>query len=308
MRLFWILATLLVSGFLLSLSDGAWPATDLDWRILTELRWPRAVAALLVGSLLAVCGLFLQIVLRNPLAEPYILGLSGGASAAVMLGALLGVAASLTPLLALGGAGLSLILLLALTRMGRSDPIRLLLTGVLLSAGFGAVGSLVLTFSDPVRTQVSLVWLMGDLSGARLPSLWLLPWVALVLLAARFSRLLDVFNRGPEAAAALGINLAAFRAVLLGLSGTLTALAVSIAGPIGFIGLLVPHAVRLSHPNGSHRQWVPLCALAGAGLLCWADWLGRVVFDPIQIPAGVTMAVLGIPVLLILLGRIYAAR
>lgn len=308
MRLFWILAIVLVSGFVLSVSDGAWPATELDMRILTELRWPRAVAAALVGSLLAVCGLFLQIVLRNPLAEPYILGLSGGASAAVMFGALLGLAANLTPLLALGGAALSLFLLMALTRMGRSDPIRLLLTGVLLSAGFGALSSLILTFSDPVRTQVSLVWLMGDLSGARLSSLWLVPWIAVVLLAARFSRLLDVFNRGPEAAAALGINLSAFRSLLLGVSGLLTALAVSIAGPIGFIGLLVPHAIRLSNPSGSHRQWVPQCAVAGAGLLCWADWLGRSLFDPIQIPAGVTMAVLGIPVLLLLLGRIYAAR
>lgn len=308
MRLYWILTGLLVSGFLVSLSNGQWPSSDLDWRILTELRWPRAVSAVLVGSLLAVCGLFLQVVLRNPLAEPYILGLSGGASAAVMLGALLGIASGMTPILALAGAIASLFLLLALTRMGRSDPIRLLLTGVLLSAAFGAVGSLVLTFSDPVRTQVSLVWLMGDLSGASLSSLWLFPWVALVLLAARFSRLLDVFNRGPEAAVSLGINLGAFRAILLGLSGLLTALAVSVAGPIGFIGLLVPHAIRLAHPTGSHRQWVPLCALAGAGLLVWADWLGRAVFDPIQIPAGVTMAVLGIPVLLMLLGRIYAAR
>ena len=306
----WILLTafLVLSGFTLSVLGGSWPQSDLEWRILAELRWPRAMAALLVGSVLGVCGLFLQVVLRNPLAEPYILGVSGGASVAVMLSALIGLSSVFLPLFAMIGSLATLALLLSLTRMGRSDPIRLLLTGVLLSAGAGALGSLILTFSDPVRTQVSLVWLMGDLSGAGVSTLWLLPWLGFLVLATRASRLLDVFNRGPDAASMLGMNVVRVRSFLIVIAGLLTALAVSVAGPIGFVGLLVPHAVRLLMPTRTHRTWLPMCAGLGGALLLWADWLGRAVADPIQIPAGVVMAMLGIPVLLVLLGRIYAAR
>ena len=308
MRLWATLLALMLAGFAVSIFNLHWPTQDLDWRIIESLRIPRAMAAALVGSMLAVCGLLLQVLLRNPLAEPYILGLSGGASVAVMGGAAVGLASHLRSPLALMGALISLGLLLLLTRAGRADPIRLLLTGVLISAAAGAMGSLILTLADPLRSQASLVWLMGDFAGARISPLWLVVWGVAVFGAARLARVLDTLNRGADVAATLGLNLAWLRPGLLLLASVLAAVAVSIAGPIGFVGLVVPHAIRMLAPSASHRAWLPLCAIAGAGLLLWADWLGRWVFDPIQLPAGVVMAVIGIPALLVLLGRTYAAR
>ena len=308
MRLLLILLSLLLVGLALSLSNFELPANALDWKIIESLRWPRAIAAAIVGSMLAVSGLLLQVLLRNPLAEPYILGLSGGASVAVMGGALLGLSSSFRSPLALTGALTSLAILLLLTRGGRADPIRLLLTGVLISAAAGALGSLILIVSDPLRSQTALVWLMGDFSGARVASGWLCLWVVLVVAAARLARVLDTLNRGSDMAATLGVNMSVWRPGLLFLASLLAAVAVSIAGPIGFVGLVVPHAIRMLAPASSHRQWLPLCALAGAVLLVWADWVGRWWFDPIQLPAGVIMAVIGIPALLVMLGRTYAAR
>lgn len=236
------------------------------------------------------------------------MGLSGGASVAVMSGALMGLSTVFRSPLALAGALTSLVLLLLLTRGGRADPIRLLLTGVLISAAAGALGSLILTVSDPLRSQTALVWLMGDFSGARVSIFWLLIWGGLVMLGTRFARVLDTLNRGPDIAATLGMNLAVWRPALLLLASILAAVAVSIAGPIGFVGLVVPHAIRMLAPASSHRRWLPLCAVAGAALLVWADWIGRWSFDPIQLSAGVIMAVIGIPALLVMLGRTYAAR
>lgn len=303
-----VLGAFLLLGLWLSIFGVAWPASDLDWMIVQELRAPRALAAALVGSLLAVCGLLMQAQLRNPLAEPYILGLSGGASVAVLAGGLLGYTGVERSVWAFLGALASLILLFALTRAGRADPIRILLTGVLISAAAGALGSLLITLSDPLSTQLSLVWLMGDFSGAGVPLYSIPIWLLVLAGLIRFGRLLDLMTRGGEAVATLGLDTRRWQMILLGLVSVLTAIAVAIAGPIGFVGLVVPHLVRFADPMAGHGRWIGLCAVGGGGLLLWADWLGRVVIAPAQLPAGVIMALVGIPALLALLGRTYAAR
>ena len=298
----------LLTGLWLSTFGWGWPESELDWKIVEQLRWPRVLAAAFVGSALAVSGLLLQALLRNPLAEPYILGLSGGASVAVLAGGVLGLSAGFRSPLALVGALLALGLLFGLTRAGRADPIRILLTGVLISAGAGALGSLLITLSDPLTTQISLVWLMGDFSGAQLPPYWVVLWAVVLILSSRLGRVLDLMTRGADVATTLGLNLKRWRMALLAGVSILTAVAVAIAGPIGFVGLVVPHCVRLVLPLSGHRQWLWVSGLFGATLLVWADWFGRQVMDPIQLPAGVIMALIGIPALLVLLSRTYAAR
>ncbi|WP_420550819.1 FecCD family ABC transporter permease [Litorivicinus lipolyticus] len=302
-----IVAAVGLMGLAASLSGLAWPTRALDWQIIEHLRWPRVVAAALVGSVLAVCGLLLQILTRNPLAEPYILGLSGGASVAVMAGAVAGISPLFRSPLAVAGALTATLILFALTRGGRADPVRLLLTGVLISAACGALGSLLLTLSDPLQSQTALVWLMGDFGSAGLSLWWALPWVVLVVLLARAGRVMDLMARGQDIAQVLGMPVQKIQVAALALVSLLTALCVAVAGPIGFVGLVVPHVMRLWH-GGAHRRLLPLCAAGGAALLIWADWLGQVLVRPIQLPAGVIMALIGVPLLLVLLRGMHVKR
>lgn len=288
--------------------------TETLWRVFTnanndvahtlvfELRLPRALSAFAVGGLLALAGALLQVLMRNPLADPYVLGISGGAAVAALLVLLLGAATVLTGAAAFAGAIGSMLLVFGLSRGGVSGTARLLLTGVVVAAGWGACVSLLLVVAPAARLQGMLFWLLGDLSHARYPA------VGLAVLALGFAasfalaRSLNVLTRGEMTAAALGENPARLRTYIYLLASLLTATAVTMAGTIGFVGLIVPHILRLLGLV-DHRVLLPGVVLLGGTLLVLADTLARSVVAPIQLPVGILTALLGVPVFLILLAR-----
>ncbi|MFB9868306.1 FecCD family ABC transporter permease [Vreelandella sulfidaeris] len=268
-----------------------------------ELRLPRALSAFAVGGLLAVAGALMQVLLRNPLADPYVLGLSGGASIgalAAMLGGLGGVAMSGS---AFGGALLSTLLVFGLAHgRGGWTPSRLLLTGVVVAAGWGAVITLMLSLSPAERLPGMLYWLMGDLSYARTPWPPLLLLLATCVVVLPLGRSLNVLARGPQQAAALGVAVRPLEWSIYVGASFLTAAAVTTAGSIGFVGLVVPHLLRLLLGN-DQRLILPASALAGGTLLVLADTLARTMIAPEQLPVGVITALLGVPTFLFLLYR-----
>ncbi|PAU71202.1 FecCD family ABC transporter permease [Vreelandella alkaliphila] len=268
-----------------------------------ELRLPRALSAFAVGGLLAVAGALMQVLLRNPLADPYVLGLSGGASIgalAAMLGGLGGLAISGS---AFGGALFSTFLVFGLAHgSGSWTPSRLLLTGVVVAAGWGAVITLMLALSPAERLPGMLYWLMGDLSYARAPWPPLLLLLATCVVLMPLGRSLNVLARGPQQAAALGVAVRPLEWCIYIVASLLTAAAVTTAGSIGFVGLVVPHMLRLLLGN-DQRLILPACALAGGTLLMLADTLARTMIAPEQLPVGVITALLGVPTFLFLLYR-----
>ena len=300
------------ASLLLAVSVGSsgiewpWHADEAGRRILLELRLPRALAALVTGSLLAVAGCLMQVLLRNPLADPYILGLSGGAAAFTLGGLMLGLAWVPLPLLSFLGAMTSVVVVFVLARgRGPWSTTRLLLTGVVVAAGWGAVISLMLALGPDASLRSMLYWLMGDLSYASLSPLWLIPLTVLIGLLALRGRSLNVLATGAQQAALLGESTRARFWELYLLASLLTGLAVSLAGAIGFVGLIVPHLMRLVL-GADHRRLIPAAALFGGTFLVVADTLARTVFAPRQLPVGVLTALIGVPLFLLLLHR--AAR
>jgi len=279
--------------------------SDTASAIVRELRLPRALAAFAVGALLALAGALMQVLLRNPLADPYILGISGGAAVGALTAMLAGVAALITPA-ALGGALASTLLVFVLARAGgeRSPwtTTRLLLTGVVVASGWGAVIALLLTLAPDVQMKGMLFWLIGDLGGAT-ASLPALATLAATLVAAiAFARDLNVLSRGEDVAAALGVPVGRTTLVLCAVAALATAAAVTTAGSVGFVGLVVPHALRLVIGN-DQRLLLPASVLTGGTLLLLADTLARTIAAPVQLPVGVITALVGVPVLLTLLAR-----
>jgi len=275
------------------------PAGDLLWR----LRVPRAGAAFVVGAMLAVAGCLMQVLLRNPLADPYILGVSGGAACFALLSMSLGLAIALMPLMALAGALVSILIVFGLARgSGPWSGTRLLLTGVVTASGWGALISLILATGPDNSLRGMLFWLMGDLSYANLPT-----WATLVLLAAlaltlALARSLNVLSMGETTARLLGESTQWLLWGVYFLASLLTATAVSVAGSIGFVGLIVPHLMRLL-VGSDHRILVPSAALFGGAFLVLSDTLARTVIAPRQLPVGVITALLGVPLFLLLLNR-----
>jgi len=271
--------------------------------IVVQVRWPRAAAALACGALLSLAGVLLQVLLRNPLADPYILGISGGAALGVLLAMLAGLAAWVLPLTGFAGAFSAAVLVFALGyRAGDWNLYRLLLTGVVLAAGCGAVVSLVLVLAPTAAVKGMLFWLMGDLSGVTVS--WPAWIVALVLGAGAtaFGGMLNVLALGRQQAAVLGVPVSAAETALYAAAALATVSAVMLGGTIGFVGLIVPHLVRLL--GVADLRWlIPLSMLAGAAFLCLADTLARALFAPLQLPVGVLTALLGVPAMLLLLGR-----
>ena len=288
--------------------EGTGTGTAAD--IVRELRLPRALAALATGGLLALAGSMLQVLLRNPLADPYILGTSGGAAAGALAAMLAGAAASIMPA-AFAGALLSTLLVFGLARAhGERTPWsgpRLLLTGVVVASGWGALIALMLTLAPDAQVKGMLFWLIGDLSGATagLPALAAL---ALVLAGSLpFARDLNVLARGEDTAAAMGVSVRTVTLALYALASFATAVAVTTAGTVGFVGLIVPHGLRIVLGN-DQRLLLPASALAGGTLLLLADTLARSVAAPGQLPVGVVTALVGVPVFLWLLAREGARR
>jgi iron complex transport system permease protein len=277
--------------------------TPIQQTVLLELRLPRTLTAFATGGLLAVAGALMQVLLRNPLADPYVLGLSGGAAVGALLAMMAGVAGVVVSGSAFAGALLSTFLVFGLAHgTGSWTPSRLLLTGVVVAAGWGALIALILAMSPARQLPGMLYWLMGDISPTAnpFPALGLL--VLVCLLVFPLGRSLNVLARGPMQAAALGVSVRPLEWTIYILASLLTATAVTMAGSVGFVGLVVPHMLRLVLGN-DQRLILPACALAGGALLVVADTLARVVIAPEQLPVGVITALLGVPTFLYLLHR-----
>ncbi|WP_370230771.1 FecCD family ABC transporter permease [Marinobacter nauticus] len=275
----------------------------LDRTLLIDLRLPRTLSAFAAGGLLAIAGALMQVLLRNPLADPYVLGLSGGAATGALLAMLAGAGMVLVSGAAFAGALFATLLVFGLAHgTGSWTPSRLLLTGVVTAAGWGAAITLLLAITPAHQLPGMLYWLMGDVSYARLP--W--PSIVVLMLAViallPLARSLNVLARGPLQAAALGVSVRPLEWSIYLLASLLTATAVTSVGSIGFVGLVVPHMLRLVLGN-DQRVILPASALAGGTLLVLADALARTVIAPEQLPVGVITALLGVPTFLYLLHR-----
>lgn len=281
--------------------QGLWQPQSPQGLLIWQLRIPRLLAAACCGGLLALAGALMQLLLRNPLADPAILGVSAGASFVALSALGFGLGAAGLPLYSFAGAlaAIALVLLLADVRRGWQAQ-RVLLTGVVVAAGFGAGISFWLTLSSDLRLHSMLFWLMGDLSDAGVP---VGPAVGLgfaLLCACLLAGACNLMLRGELAAQALGVPVAAVRWWLFLLACGCTALAVSLGGNLGFIGLVAPHSLRL-FGVWDQRILLPACCLLGAVLLVLADTAARLLLAPVQIPVGVLTAAFGVPLLLYLL-------
>lgn len=275
----------------------------LQQQVIWELRLPRLASGFTVGALLALAGVLMQVLLRNPLAEPYILGVSGGAAAGALLALMAGLAGTWVSGSSLLGALISMLLVFALAH-GRGDwqPLRLLLTGVVVAAGWGALISFLLAVSPDQSLRGMLFWLMGDLSQVPFHAGPLVVLVIGTLLAMILGRQLNLLQRGDLEAAALGVSVTRLRIILYLLGAVLTATAVMQAGTIGFVGLVVPHLIRI-WLGTDHRILLPASVLAGGGLVVIADTLARTLLAPQQLPVGVLTAFIGVPLFLFLMQR-----
>jgi iron complex transport system permease protein len=271
--------------------------------LILDLRLPRALTAFSVGGLLAIAGVLMQVLLRNPLADPYILGSSGGAAVAALFAMILGLSSIVIDIAAFGGAMAATLLVFSIAHgTGSWAPARLLLTGVVLAAGFSAATTLLLALSPEQNLRGMLFWLMGDLSFAYEPGRVL--WLMLILAAGATlsARHLNVLSRGELQATIVGMPVIGFRYIVFAAASLATALSVTTVGVIGFIGLVVPHLVRIV-AGSDHRIVVPASALAGGSLLVIADTLARTIMAPRQLPVGALTAAIGVPLFLILMSR-----
>ncbi|MGD8378129.1 MAG: iron ABC transporter permease [Gammaproteobacteria bacterium] len=310
------LALLLASIFVAALMSGSVPISPaqvlraltgggdaLTRTLVVDLRFERALTAVATGGLLAMAGALMQVLLRNPLADPYILGVSGGASVGALGTMLLGLGSVWLAPAAFAGALLSTLLVFALAHgRGGWTPTRLLLTGVVVAAGWGAVISLLLALGSDSSLHSMLFWLMGDLA-YRQSGPWGLVALGLGLAATLpFARHLNVLARGETLAEALGVAVRPANIAIYVAASLFTAVAVTEAGGIGFVGLVVPHMLRLVS-GSDHRVLLPGSVLLGGALVLAADTLGRTVMAPRQLPVGVLMAFIGVPLFLYLINR-----
>jgi iron complex transport system permease protein len=287
------------------LGIGTNPLDPLRDGIVWELRLPRVLTAAAVGAGLALSGAVMQAITRNQLADPYLLGLSSGASLGAVSVLLLGVAV-LLPVAAFAGALAALAVTLALAgAIGRITPTRTVLAGVAVSSLAGAITSFVIFWTATGDSYREILgWLLGSLAGARWPAV-AIAGIALVVVGIPLTltgRVLDAFAFGDTTAASLGVPVQGARWAFLVATALLTGAMVSVSGAIGFVGLVLPHAVRLLVGPG-HRALLPLSALVGAVFLIWADTLARSLFDPRELPVGIVTALIGAPVFALLLAR-----
>ena len=274
--------------------------------IVLQLRIPRIVLAIIVGAGLSVAGATLQSLLRNPLAEPYILGISSGGTVGAFLAITLGFGwvQLTTPLFSFAGSGLVMLLVYSLGyRRGFLDPNALLLSGVMVGAFFNSIILVVVAmFNQELRT--AYLWMMGNLSGAEGSTLMV---VGPLILASTFvlilqSRALNLIATGDESAAQFGVNVVRVRKLSYILASLITGLAVSVSGVIGFVGLLVPHACRLMF-GSDNRIVMPASLIAGGMFLVLCDLLSRTLLAPSEIPVGAITAAVGAPLFIYLLKK-----
>jgi len=281
--------------------------------IVMRIRLPRVLLAVLIGGGLSLAGATFQALLRNPLAEPYILGISGGASVGAVLVLAFGLAAEgswVLPLAAFGGALFAIALVFRVaTATGRAMDVRvLLLAGVVVAAFFSACIAFILSISSARVVQSAVLWIMGSLAAADwgrvvLTAAYTIP-ASLVLLG--LARPLNLMAIGEETAHYLGADVEGVKRLSLAVAALITASGVAVAGVIGFVGLVVPHGVRLL-AGSDHRTLLPLSFVAGAAFLTLADLLARLALAPAEIPIGVITAFVGVPIFLVLLRRSLAS-
>ena len=329
-----VLALALLASMLIACAFGAVSVTPVDivkmtlnklplvdfqptWQpsdevIIFQIRMLRVVAGALVGAALATAGVLFQGLLRNPLADPYIIGTSGGAALGAVLAMIVPVGMAfagmgLVPIAAFCGALLTVMLVYNIARVGGRTPVvSMVLAGFVVSAMLVAVMSLLITLSDMLQLKLHSVFffLMGSISVQEWSQIAVIaPFILCGIVAARFFALhLNAFALGEEGAAYLGINVEREKLLILALASLLTACAVSLSGLIGFVGLVIPHAVRLAL-GPDHRLLLPASALAGAAFLVIADTLARSVLAPSEIPVGIFTALVGAPFFIYLLRR-----
>jgi iron complex transport system permease protein len=308
-----LLAILLVAIIIAAASLGA---AHVSWRsalsgdetaraVLIRIRLSRVIVAALIGATLAVAGVTFQTLLRNPLADPFILGVSGGAAcgAAVVTALGLGRVPGLVPVVAFAGAcGATVAVFLVARRRGRTDTTRLLLSGLILNALFSAIILIAFALAPASDMSSALRWMMGSLAGAS--------WNDAILLGAMFvvatTILIFIANDlrmlafGEDDARAHGVNVERVKLIGFGAASIVTGAAVAVSGIIGFVGLLVPHLVRLIWRR-DYRFLLPLCVLAGPALLVASDTVARIAIAPVELPVGAITALLGVPFFLSLL-------
>ncbi|MFQ6046625.1 MAG: FecCD family ABC transporter permease [Gemmatimonadales bacterium] len=282
-------------------------ADDTTLTIVRDLRLPRALLAFLVGGSLGVTGAALQALVRNPLADPFLLGLSGGAGLGAVLAIALGATAAWSvPLAALAGAAVAIALVYRLAVVTGSvlDTRVLLLAGVVVGAFAAALMGAIMAVSPAPQVQGALLWLLGSFSGSSWTAVSVFAAYALLPLSGLYlmSRPLDLLALGEEPARFLGAEVERLKRVLYGCASVLTAAAVAVSGIIGFVGLVVPHAVRLVWGH-THQTLLPGAFLLGGTLMVSADLVARVAFSPLELPVGVVTALIGVPVFVILVRR-----
>ena len=320
-----ILLVLLIIIFLLSLNTGLIKIDPLtvintflgngseqDELLLLEFRLPRIVIAVLIGMGLAVSGTVLQGVVKNPLADPGIIGINAGAGLAVMIFVIyfsteLGNSVFIMPIVAFIGAGITAVVIYAFSYKKDEgvSPIRLILVGVAVAAGISALMIVLTLRIDPESYSFVATWLAGSIWGTSWNFvLALLPWLVILIPFVYFkSRVLDVMNLGDATAVSLGMNLERERRWLLAAAVALAAASVSVSGAIGFVGLITPHMTRRL-VGETHKYVIPIAALIGAVLVLTADTLGRLILQPAEIPTGVVVAIIGAPYFLYLLAKL----
>ncbi len=277
--------------------------------ILLDLRLPRAVLGLLVGGGLALAGSVFQALLRNPLAEPFILGISGGAAAGAVLVLALGLTAAgsgVLPVAAFAGALVAILLVFRVASAAeRTLDVRvLLLAGVVVGSFFSAVIALILSLSEARAVRSAILWMMGSLAGANWGSVMVVAAYTIpsALALMGLARALNLMAVGEETASYLGTDVERVKRIAYGVASLVTAAGVAVAGIIGFVGLIVPHGIRLLI-GSDQRFLLPLSFLAGAAFLALADLGARLLLAPTEIPIGVVTAFLGVPLFLVLLRR-----
>lgn len=308
-----VLSCLAPASIVLALSLGSVPV---DWMrifsaagehqqldVILQLRLPRALSAFITGGLLALAGVLMQVLLRNPLADPYILGVSGGAAVAALLAMLAGVSGYAITGSAFLGAIISMFLVFSIAHgQGSWTPTRLLLTGVVIAAGWGAIISFILSVSPARNLHSMLFWLMGDLSYAPSPGGGAVVLLLGLVLSGWSAKSLNILARSELIAESLGIAVSQLRVKIYLLASIITAAAVTIAGSIAFVGLITPHLLRLSGVH-DHRFLIPASVLLGGIVLVSADAIARTALAPQQLPVGVVTALIGVPLFLYLMHR-----
>jgi len=285
-----------------------------DYEIFVHVRLPRIILACVVGAALACAGVVFQALLRNPLADPYILGISSGAGLGVMVAVMSGFTwtfwgRSPIAVFAFAGAIWTVWLVWLLGRFtGRSNMTGLLLAGVVVNAFFSAVIMFLTSIVRSDQLHSTIFWLMGNMTEESFFVLWVCGGFVLAGIVVLFciSGRLNLISLGEDEAMSMGVNTARTRMIAFAAAAAITAIAVSLSGLIGFVGLIVPHGVRLVF-GPDHRQLLPLSAVTGSVVLVIADTFARVVVAPAQLPVGVVTAIAGGPIFLLLLAR-YARK